>query len=424
MKTINALFVYFLTGIVAFSQGKPTSDPLAYPRQIVKQLCSPAMEGRGYVRSGCQKAARFLKQEFQTMGLLEYRGVSTQPFKLSVNTFPKACKLRFGWKNKKPGIDFIVNPSSGGYAGHLKVLSLNAQEILQYPFGKSKNRGYILSFVPRLGISADTLKMVRLKLEKLARIELPVLEFTREKLTWSVSSETFKYPYVQCILSTNEACPKQIHLKIDAVYKENITVENVFGYIPSKNPSDSLIILCAHYDHLGRMGRKTYFPGGNDNASGVGMLLSVAKKLKRTPLEKYNVLCIAFAGEEIGLVGSQAFLESPLLDRSKVSMVLNMDIMGSGEEGITVVNGSVYTGLFDRLVKINQTYGLLKAIKPRGKAANSDHFVFSNAGIPALFIYTMGENKNYHDVKDTYDALSFSAFNALETLVLTFLKSF
>ncbi|MFN5635967.1 MAG: hypothetical protein ACK454_01545, partial [Flavobacteriales bacterium] len=66
MKTINALIVYFLTGIVAFSQGQPTSDPLAYPRQIVRQLCSPAMEGRGYVRSGCQKAARFLKQEFQT----------------------------------------------------------------------------------------------------------------------------------------------------------------------------------------------------------------------------------------------------------------------------------------------------------------------------------------------------------------------
>lgn len=424
MKTISALSFFIGLGFISYSQNKKGFPTPSYPRYLVDRLCSPAMEGRGYVRSGCQKAARFINGEFQTIGLLPFQEKNTQSLLLNVNTFPKACKLRLGGKLRKPGKDFIVNPSSGSYHGTLPVLSLSASEILKYPFGKQQKPQYIISFAPPASISSDTLKMVRLKLEKLARVELPVIEFTRDKLTWSVSSEAFKFPYVQCKFSPNDAAYKTITLKIDALYKERVTVENVFGLIQAKNPTDSLIILCAHYDHLGRMGRKTYFPGGNDNASGVAMLLSLAKKIKERPLENHNVLCIAFAGEEIGLVGSAFFVESGLLNRSAVSLVLNMDIMGSGEEGITVVNGSIYPTFFDKLVKINQNYEFLQAIKSRGKAANSDHYHFSRVGIPSLFIYTMGDNKNYHDIYDTSGALSFSAFNALENLILSFLKSF
>ncbi|MFM7566784.1 MAG: M28 family metallopeptidase [Flavobacteriales bacterium] len=423
MKTIKLFVCLAYTGIFTFSQKNYDLAPLDYPKYVVERLCSPAMEGRGYVASGCQKAAHFIQNEFQALGLLPYHGKTAQSFNLSVNTFPRRCKVRMDGKPQKPGIDFLVNPSSSAFSGTLKVLSLNASEILQYPFGKNLHPGYIISFIPTKGMSVDTLKLVKLKLEKLARIEIPVIEFTNEKLTWSVSSETFKYPYIQSVVTLN-ALPKAITLKIDTEYKENVEVENLLGYLPSKTPSDSLIILCAHYDHLGRMGKRTYFPGGNDNASGVAMMLQLTRKLKKEPLNNHNVLFIAFAGEEIGLVGSHLFLNSGALDRSKVSMVLNLDIMGSGEEGITVVNGSVFPAFFERIVNINQTYGLLPAVKPRGKAANSDHYAFSQAGIPALFIYTMGVNKNYHDIYDTFNALSFSAFTSIETLLISFLKTF
>lgn len=66
---------------------------------------------------------------------------------------------------------------------------------------------------------------------------------------------------------------------------------------------------------------------------------------------------------------------------------------------------------------------LLKEIKPRGPAANSDHYYFTQAGVPAFFIYTMGPNKHYHDIDDRYEALSFAAFNELNTVLLRFLKS-
>ena len=102
--------------------------------------------------------------------------------------------------------------------------------------------------------------------------------------------------------------------------------------------------------------------------------------------------------------------------------MLNLDIMGSGEEGITVVNSTLFPKEFDLLKSINAKKRLLKEIKPRGPAANSDHYYFTEAGVPAFFIYTMGPNKHYHDVEDRYEALSFEAFDSLNRLLLAFIR--
>ena len=171
------------------------------------------------------------------------------------------------------------------------------------------------------------------------------------------------------------------------------------------------------------MGEDTYFPGANDNASGNGMLVALAKELSTKKL-KYNIVFIAFAGEEIGLLGSKYMVEHPLFPLEKIKFLVNLDIMGSGEEGITVVNASLFPKEFKKLQKINARKELLEAIKPRGPAANSDHYFFTKAGVPSIFIYTMGPNKNYHDIADQYTALSFSAYDNIKKLVLLFLFSF
>jgi Zn-dependent M28 family amino/carboxypeptidase len=169
------------------------------------------------------------------------------------------------------------------------------------------------------------------------------------------------------------------------------------------------------------MGSETYFPGGNDNASGNAMLIHLAEELIKHPI-KYNVLFVAFAGEEIGLLGSKYMSANPIIPLKDIRFMLNLDIMGSGEEGITVVNSTLFPKEFDLLKSINAKKRLLKEIKPRGPAANSDHYHFTEAGVPAFFIYTMGPNKHYHDVEDRYEALSFEAFNSLNQLLLTFIR--
>jgi Zn-dependent M28 family amino/carboxypeptidase len=208
---------------------------------------------------------------------------------------------------------------------------------------------------------------------------------------------------------------------IDAQIK-NHTARNVIGYLPATKKSKKTIMITAHYDHLGRMGSATYFPGANDNASGNGMLISLAEKFKAKGLKNYNLLFVAFAGEEIGLLGSMYMASHPPVDLKDIKFLLNLDIMGSGEEGITVVNATLFPDEFSRLETINKSKNYLVQIKRRGPAANSDHYFFTEAGVPAFYIYTMGPNKHYHDIYDTYQELSFSAFGNLSNLLEEFFR--
>jgi Zn-dependent M28 family amino/carboxypeptidase len=172
------------------------------------------------------------------------------------------------------------------------------------------------------------------------------------------------------------------------------------------------------------MGKETYFPGANDNASGVGMLLYLAQELSLKRDSNFNYVFIAFGAEEAGLVGSHYFVEHPLFDLKKIRFLLNTDIMGSGEEGITVVNATLFKTEFEKLTQINLEANYLTQVKSRGPAANSDHYFFTEKGVPAFFVYTMGPNKHYHDIQDTAEELSYAAFEPLAKLLLAFIGSF
>src|SRR5690606_28226653 len=133
---------------------------------------------------------------------------------------------------------------------------------------------------------------------------------------------------------------------------------------------DSFVVVSAHYDHLGMMGKGTYFRGASDNASGTSLMLDLAAHYAQTK-PKYSMVFVAFGSEEIGLVGSKAFVDDAVVPLKSIKAVLNIDLMGGGSEGVTVVNGSVYTKLFD-LVELANKDARLSKIKVRGKSANSD----------------------------------------------------
>ena len=94
--------------------------------------------------------------------------------------------------------------------------------------------------------------------------------------------------------------------------------------------------------------------------------------------------------------------------------------MGTGEGGITVVNGSVFKKEFDLLKKINDEHGCISHVNIRGKAANSDHYFFSEKGVRAVFIYTMGGIKAYHDIYDRSETLPLNEFEDLFQLLTLF----
>lgn len=97
-----------------------------------------------------------------------------------------------------------------------------------------------------------------------------------------------------------------------------------------------------------------------------------------------------------------------------------MDLMGTGSEGATIVNGTIFPNQFQKLQNINQKNEYLPIIKKRGKAANSDHYWFSEKGVPAFFIYLVGGIKAYHDIEDVSKTLPLTKFEDSFRLIRDF----
>jgi len=133
---------------------------------------------------------------------------------------------------------------------------------------------------------------------------------------------------------------------------------------------------------------------------------------------------LALSAEEPGLLGSQYFTENPIFDLKTIKFLLNIDMAGNGDQGITVVNGTIYREKFDLLQHINNEFHYLKQVKIRGEACNSDHCPFYKKGVPCFFIYTMGGVSFYHDVFDRSETLPLSSFSNYFSLLSKFIDAF
>ena len=399
-------------------------------REVTKTLCSPEFQGRGYVNGGDSIAAEFIAAEYKKAGCKFFKQGIFQPFSFPVNAFPDRMSLTIDGKDLVPGVDFVVDPGSrGGTVIEISVVEITIQEIMDGTLLRDKLKLLLPSggasgsekaaLINLSSLGGDTLKKARQLSEELTHV-LTVLEVVNTKFTWSVASEQTLHPYFQVQQSALDVSKNswKAAYSVDAVIR-NHTARNVIAYAPAKKKSKKYLVYTAHYDHLGRMGQEAYFPGGNDNASGTAMLLELAHYFVQNPMD-VNVVFMSFAGEEAGLIGSHYYVDYPLFPLKNISFLTNIDIMGSGEEGVTVVNATLFPKQFEVLTDINKKQEFLVKVGSRGPAANSDHYFFTEAGVPAFFLYTMGPNKHYHDVYDTYEELSFAEFTDIYQLLIDF----
>ena len=246
-----------------------------------------------------------------------------------------------------------------------------------------------------------------------------------ENFTWGSAQAQRPYPIIYIKKSLISYKNKKIELDIKAKLKTGELTQNVLGYVKGSEQPDSFIVVSAHYDHIGMLGPDAIFPGANDNASGVAMLLDMARHYA-LPENQPNVsmLFIAFGAEEVGLLGSKHYVKKPYFPLEKIKLQINTDIMGTGDEGIKIVNGDVHKDVFEAFKKINDEKGYLTKIAKRGEAANSDHHPFHEKGVKAIFIHTLGGSKAYHDVYDTADNLTLSKYNEVFKLITDFIAEY
>lgn len=129
-----------------------------------------------------------------------------------------------------------------------------------------------------------------------------------EKLTWYGTQFEDAVSSFQLRKELFDPESEKVSIKLNNEFIEDYQTQNVLGLIEGSNP-DSVIVLMAHYDHFGMMGQ-AIFPGANDNASGVAMLLSLAQHYSDHQ-PKHSIIFAAFGAEELGLIGSKYFVDNP-----------------------------------------------------------------------------------------------------------------
>ncbi|GAB2457371.1 aminopeptidase [Hymenobacter qilianensis] len=393
-------------------------------RQNIRNLTAPAMHGRGYVRQGDQKAAHYLRQRFRQLKLQPLAPDFTQPFPLDINTFPGNLRLQAGGQSLRPGVDFIAEPASGGgrVSGSILVLDtlIFTNETAGQRWLEQRLGGKIVVLRQRDADRLLTLPDAFTQHLNQAAARLTLVS----KLTASLAASQEPQPRLLVLADRWPEKAPQATIQVEARLQRDYRSQNVVGYVPGRTQPDSFLIVTAHYDHLGRMGKQAYFPGANDNASGTAMLLELAAYYTQ-PANRpaYSVVFIAFGAEEAGLIGSRYFVDHPLVPLTQIKFLVNLDLLGTGDEGLTVVNGRLLPSAYQLLTSLNEKQHFVSDIAARGRAANSDHFPFSERGVPAFFLYTRGGIKAYHDVQDRAETLPLTAFTGVFGLVSAFLNS-
>ncbi len=195
---------------------------------------------------------------------------------------------------------------------------------------------------------------------------------------------------------------------------------NIVGMID--NPGDEIIIIGAHYDHLGYGGVSSLYRGdslvhngADDNASGVAVMIQLAELLKSEQLQK-DILFIGFSGEEEGLWGSNYFSKNPTIDLSKVSAMINMDMVGKlDEQKALAIHGTGTSPSWEGILNKSNTDSISLLFRPSG-IGPSDHTSFYLQDIPVLHFFT-GQHEDYHKPTDDSEKLNYEGMAKIALMI-------
>jgi len=203
----------------------------------------------------------------------------------------------------------------------------------------------------------------------------------------------------------------QLSVKID-IETTRATVDNVLAWLPGQ--TDQYIIVGAHYDHLGRGNFDSLapsqigqiHPGADDNASGTAGVLELARLLAPQRGQfKRSILFMNFAGEELGLLGSAAWVKDPTRPLANAVAMINMDMIGRIKDDKVYIGGVGTGSTFKSVLEQAQKDEPFKIEYSAGGYSSSDHTSFVTKKIPVLFFFS-GLHSDYHKPSDTWDKIN------------------
>ncbi len=418
MKKIVIMIVLVLVGMQVNAQN------LAHFKRVIKELSSSKYQGRGYANHGANKAGKFLIKEFKKAGVDE---VTVQPFKLDINTFGGQMEMWADGKKLRAGIDFSMREYSPGVHGsfpvyHVDTLNFNPDRI----FADLAKPEYANCLVACEFWFTYRHKDVFSRLQKKGECTNAGLIYT-----WAAPIKFFK-AYGDHIIDkpivwvTPEAIEgvKNVRVEVDNKFLKDYECFNVIAKVAGQR-HDSCYVFTAHYDHIGNLGKKIFYAGANDNASGTAAVVTLAEYYaKNRP--PYDMYFLAFSGEDANLRGSNWYVEHPVVPLQQIKYLFNIDMIGDNNPvQYCEVSDEGMRG-FSLFEKINERGHYFKALNRGDLAANSDHYPFATRHVPCIFL----ENEKgdafqyYHTIFDTYETVRFDSYEPIFKMVRDFIEQY
>ena len=404
-------------------------------RSIVDSLASSYFGGRGYGDNQDSLAAAFIAEQFKSAGLSPLSNSYYQEFPLNVTLHAATPKAELNGVPLKLGKDFLPYPTtpSSSLSNFTKVVDVGTGLLIP-DLGINEYEGKDISNAVVFVQDAvpDSIRTNPLipapyysqltRSEIAAQLGAKAIVFVSDAPL--VYGRAFVPSSIPALRMKPEALPPSItsiSIQMQSRLNVPVTTSNVIAYQKGTRYPDRYILLMGHYDHLGRLGPEHHFPGANDNASGIAMLIETARYFQDKP-SPYSLVYIAFSGEEQGLVGSKYFVENPIIPLDSIRFLINVDMVASGTEGLMALGGNEFPAEYELLSTLNDSLQL-GPLRKRSNAPNSDHYYFLDSGVRGFFFYTNKGTQPYHHMDDIPATLDWDEFKDTFLLLTHFIEA-
>ena len=410
--------------ILAVMTVQLNAQDLAHYKKIVKELSSAKYQGRGYAEDGANKAGKWIAKEFAKVGADE---VTCQPFKLNINTFPGKMDVRVDGKKLTPGVDFTLREFNPGLKGEFKLYYVDMEnfdaEKMYADLASPEYQGAMV--VCDFMFSMKNGKAFRKLSSKKDCSNVGMVYTWEEPLKfYKAYGEVVREKPIIWVKPDFPKDAKTIKVDMENEFLKDYECFNVIAKVEG-NRHDSCYVFTAHYDHLGKLGKKTFYPGAHDNASGTAAIITFAAHYAKNKPE-FDMYFIAFSGEDANLRGSDWYVEHPVVPLNQIKYLFNLDMIADNNpEQYCEFSNEAMEG-FALFEKINAEKGYFKALDRHELDENSDHWPFAKKNVPVVFF--MNEHgdayKYYHTVHDTYENHISTNYEPSFKLIEDFIKKY
>jgi hypothetical protein len=476
MRSITLILLACLVSLNVWSQ-KKDETAMKYAKTVTKEdlrkhltvIASDEMEGRDTGSPGQKKAAKYIADHFKSLGLLP--PVKTDQGK---SYFQKFDLLKSKWKNvsitAKKGFQttyltdvYALGSINGKVSKSYKLVYMGDGKKENYKNVKVKGKAVIFfiegirELRKKRQIAQDagasqvfmiagkdqkkhdaTLKYLSYYVKRWTRGQLKSKE---NKFLVMVSPKTaatlFKTTEEQFAKNETKIGAKSMKFKLTAEQevKTGVSSENVLGFLEGSDKKKEVLVITAHYDHIGKRGDKIY-NGADDDGSGTVTVLELAeafakaKKAGKGP--RRSILFMTVSGEEKGLLGSSYYTDfDPVFPLKNTVADLNIDMVGRIDDRYKDDPDYVYVIGSDKLsselhnlseeankqyINIKLDYKYNDENDPNRFYYRSDHYNFAKNNIPIIF-YFNGTHADYHKPTDTIEKIHFGKMQKIGRLV-------